>query len=263
MLCSGLTLTTSFLSNRDVASEMKSGLSSLRRCLLGQAQLPLSSATTSAQPVAARLRSVVRRWNTWEPAIELRKASCLGWPQAAPLLAVSEPTAIGVSPPWLLLAGTVVGLPVVLWTYKVRRVMLIYCALQKLKQLPPRSAVCYDDHLPGQRSLHACITLPDPNATAPPSSQLQRSIIYMGAWPPGARTTAVDSADPQLRGLEVEDVALPDGDPGIMLRGVALRRRPHSDACPSIEMKQSSEPSTVVVYFQGASHQLLDQTGRC
>jgi pimeloyl-ACP methyl ester carboxylesterase len=77
----------------------------------------------------------------------------------------------------------------------------------------------------------------------------------MGAWPPGARTTAVDPADQQLRGVEVEDVALPGGDPGITLCGVALRRRRESvanDTSLSVRSKQR-DPSTVVVYFQGGT----------
>lgn len=44
------------------------------------------------------------------------------WSSAAPLLVVTGETAssIGVAPPWMLLAATVVGLPVALWSYKVR-----------------------------------------------------------------------------------------------------------------------------------------------
>jgi hypothetical protein len=107
---------------------MKLDLSSLRRRALWrqqqQAQRSLSSPPL-AQPTMNRLRTVACWSDAWRPAAELRKAclaSRLDWLRAAPLLAVSEPTAtaIGVSPPWLLLASTVVGLPVALWTYKVR-----------------------------------------------------------------------------------------------------------------------------------------------
>lgn len=46
---------------------------------------------------------------------------------AVPLLATAEEaTSIGVSPPWALVAGSLIGLPVALWAYKVRSSKLSY-----------------------------------------------------------------------------------------------------------------------------------------
>lgn len=102
---------------------MKQSLSFFLRPARGRhAQLP-SLSPSSAQPVAStRPGSFARRSRSWEPLARIKDISQERYLRAAPLLAVSEPTltAIGVAPPWMLLAGTLVGLPVALWTYKVR-----------------------------------------------------------------------------------------------------------------------------------------------